>query len=340
MMEEDRFCTRCSAPLETKEIQGRPRPSCPSCGKVVYHDPKVAATVVVEQGGRVLMVRRAIQPGMGLWSLPGGYVDRGEVVERAAAREVLEETGLQVNITGLIGIFSEEGQPVVLAAFDSGTEEGEALAGPEVSEVGFFELEGLPPLAFSRDNQILEAWQNLRNSRRDTSMEVGSFISEALTRQHDSLLQEVQDLTPEELAWRPGPEANPIGWVLWHVIRVEDMWLQFFAQRKLELWESQGWHVKFNLPARDNGFGHTPEQVGDFPALDLTELLAYFAQVRTSTLDYLQGLSPEQLEERPRENRPEMTVGSMFRQILGEVYQHLGHIAYLKGLLRSRGQQE
>jgi ADP-ribose pyrophosphatase YjhB (NUDIX family) len=73
---------------------------------VVYYDPKVAATCIVERQGKVLMIRRGIQPGMGLWSIPGGYVDRGEVVEEAAAREVTEETGLEVEVERLVGLFS------------------------------------------------------------------------------------------------------------------------------------------------------------------------------------------------------------------------------------------
>ncbi len=146
-----------------KEVNGAQRPRCPECGRVIYYDPKLAATVVVERDDRVLMVRRAIQPGIGLWSLPGGYVDRGEVVEVAAAREVLEETGLHVTITGLLGLFSEEGHPVVLAAFNAQeVGEEEAKPGPEVSELGFFLLDDLPPLAFPRDPIILEAWKNAR----------------------------------------------------------------------------------------------------------------------------------------------------------------------------------
>jgi ADP-ribose pyrophosphatase YjhB (NUDIX family) len=163
MMAEDRYCPHCGASLEMRYVQGSSRPSCPRCGRIIYYDPKLAATVVVEQEDKVLMVRRAIQPGLGLWSLPGGYVDRGEVVERAAAREVLEETGLQVDIEGLVGLFSEGGHPVVLAAFDGRTTGGEARAGPEVSELGFFSLDALPPLAFPRDIEVLKVWQELRN---------------------------------------------------------------------------------------------------------------------------------------------------------------------------------
>ncbi len=164
-----------------------------------------------------------------------------------------------------------------------------------------------------------------------------AFLEESLKREHEARLKEAQDLTPPEMLWRPGPQANPIGWILWHVTRVEDFWIQFFIQQKLELWEREGWHQKFNLPTRDNGFGHTPEQVAQFPALDLKELLANGDAVRQGTVEYLHTLSPDQFESVPRQRRPEMTVGAVFLQITGEFYQHLGHIAYLKGLLRSQG---
>ena len=84
---------------------------CVQCGKVVYHDPKVAAISVVERGGCVLMIQRDTPVGRGLWSMPGGFIDRGELVEEGAVREVSEETGLQVEIQGLIGVFSEGGKP-------------------------------------------------------------------------------------------------------------------------------------------------------------------------------------------------------------------------------------
>ena len=166
-------------------------------------------------------------------------------------------------------------------------------------------------------------------------MTLNEFIEDAFNKEHEPLMETVKDLTPEEVAWRPGTEANPIGWILWHMIRVEDMWVQFFIQRQLELWERDGWNQKFGLPTRDNGFGHTAEQVANFPNLDLGELLKYGEAVRASTLVYLRGLGPGDFAAVPRERRPDMSVSAVFRQLLGEVYQHLGHIAYLKGLMRS-----
>ena len=166
-------------------------------------------------------------------------------------------------------------------------------------------------------------------------MTLDEFIADALAREQELLLEAVQDLTPDELGWRAGPEANPMGWILWHMIRVEDMWFQFFVQRKTEIWERDGWNETFGLPTRDNGFGHTQEQVADFPVLDLQALLRYGEAVRQATLEYLQTLGPDDYAVVPREQRPEMSVGAIFRQIIGEVYQHQGHIAYLKGLQRS-----
>jgi hypothetical protein len=168
-------------------------------------------------------------------------------------------------------------------------------------------------------------------------MILNDFIETALDREQAYLLEAVGDLTPEELAWQPGADANPIGWMLWHTIRVEDMWIQFFVQRQPELWERDGWHEKFGLPTRDNGFGHTPEQVANFPALDLAELLRYGEAVRASTLEYLRGLAPEDFDRVPREQRPNLSVGGVLMQLLGEFYQHQGQIAYLKGLKRGAG---
>ena len=160
------------------------------------------------------------------------------------------------------------------------------------------------------------------------------FIENTLAREQDFLMEAVQDLTPEELVWRATPEANPIGWMLWHMLRVEDMWIQFYTQFQPELWERDGWNEKFGLSVRDNGFGHAQEQVTNFPPLDLSELLRYGAAVRAKTLEYLGELQPEDFEVVPRERRPDFSVASMFRQIIGEFYQHTGQIAYVKGLIR------
>ena len=166
MTGNDKFCSGCGTRLALREQEGRTRPVCPDCGRIVYYDPKLAATCVIERDGETLMVRRAVQTGYGLWSMPGGYVDRGEPVELAAAREVREETGLLVEVEQLIGVFSDAGNPVVVAAY-AATETGGILApGPESLEVGYFPLDALPPLAFPRDEQIIRSWRDMQAGRR------------------------------------------------------------------------------------------------------------------------------------------------------------------------------
>ena len=163
MTTNDKFCATCGARLALREMEGRTHPVCPQCGRVVYYDPKLAAACVIQKDGQTLMVRRAVQTGYGLWSMPGGYVDRGEPVETAAAREVREETGLLVEVGPLIGLFSDAGNPVVVAAY-AATETGGVLApGPESLEVGYFSPDALPPLAFPRDEQIIRRWREIQD---------------------------------------------------------------------------------------------------------------------------------------------------------------------------------
>ena len=155
----DKFCASCASPLELREVFGTERPACPQCGRVVFYDPKVAAVCVIARDGKVLMIRRGTDTGYGLWSLPGGFVDRGEVVETAAAREAWEETGLEVTIEGLIGLFSLPGDPVIVAAFAARETGGKLAPGPEALEAAFFPPNDPPELAFSRDTEILARWQ-------------------------------------------------------------------------------------------------------------------------------------------------------------------------------------
>jgi ADP-ribose pyrophosphatase YjhB (NUDIX family) len=126
---------------------------------VTYLDPKLAVAVLIERGGRILLGRRG--PGTrepGKWSFPAGFVERGEKVEHAAAREAREETGLEAEIGGLIGLFSSEGEPVVLAVYAAHVASGEPIAGDDLTDVGWFSVSALPELAFPRDARILEAW--------------------------------------------------------------------------------------------------------------------------------------------------------------------------------------
>jgi 8-oxo-dGTP diphosphatase len=161
---EPRYCPSCGGQLRAKVVQERARPVCTRCNSVYWHDPKVAVAVLVPWADGVLLGRRAIDPGRGRWSFPAGYVDRGEVLEEAARREVQEETGLEVELTGLVGVYSTAGNPVVLVAYAGQPRGGTAAPGPEVSELGGFAPDRLPSMAFPHDDRILRDWLALRRA--------------------------------------------------------------------------------------------------------------------------------------------------------------------------------
>lgn len=130
-----------------------------ACGYVWYADPKVGTGVVVDDGaGRILLVRRNHEPRMGQWAFPSGFVDAGEVVEDAAAREVREETGVEVRLDRLLGVYSTAGDPVVFVAFAGTIVAGTPAPGDEALEVRLFASDALPPLAFEHDQRIMAAW--------------------------------------------------------------------------------------------------------------------------------------------------------------------------------------
>lgn len=160
---EPRYCSLCAAALERRDVHGAERLACPRCEFIHFDDPKLAVGAVVEDGdGRLLYTLRDHQPHMGEWALPSGFVDRGEEVRRAARREVREETGLDVTIDRLVGVFSTDGDPVVFIVFSAHPSGGVLSPGPEARDVRFFPQSQLPPPVFPSDADVLAAWRAQR----------------------------------------------------------------------------------------------------------------------------------------------------------------------------------
>ena len=142
-----------------RRVPGEVRARRDRCQLRVFIGPEVAAVVLVSDQDRLVLVKRAIEPALGRWSFPSGYVDRGEVVEEAAIREVLEETGLYVNLDGLIGVYSQDGNPVILAVYAATVVGGCLRTSEESTEVSWHRVDELPPLPFPHDVQILADWK-------------------------------------------------------------------------------------------------------------------------------------------------------------------------------------
>ena len=165
------FCQRCGHRLSEKIVEGTARPFCESCEHVVFLDPKVAAVVLVTCGDKLVLVRRGIDPAMGRWSFPAGFVDRGETVEDAAKREVMEETGLTIGLDGLVGVYSSHDSPVVLVVYSATVLGGALRAGHDATDVRLLPPDELPDLPFPQDGRILNDWTAMARREADSRPE-------------------------------------------------------------------------------------------------------------------------------------------------------------------------
>ena len=157
------YCVNCGTRLGPRTVEGRELESCPDCGFVLWHDPKVVTLVVVEdERGDVVVGRRSIEPGYGLWCLPGGYVNDDEHPADSAMRECREEIGADVEITGLLGVYHirKRGAPSMVGiGYRARLRPGQVpVAGSEMLEVSAFPGHRLPELAFTSHRQAVSDW--------------------------------------------------------------------------------------------------------------------------------------------------------------------------------------
>ncbi len=151
------FCMECGASLSIKKIEGRQREYCPQCGWIHYLQRKLSAGVRVSQNGRLLLVQRGIEPWYGSWSLPAGFVEVDEEPEQAAAREVLEETGLSVKILKLAGAYTYCDDPRgngLVMIYDAEIRGGHIQPTAEALQVGFYSIAEIKQMEFAGANTV------------------------------------------------------------------------------------------------------------------------------------------------------------------------------------------
>jgi ADP-ribose pyrophosphatase YjhB (NUDIX family) len=164
-----RFCPACGGGLQQRSLKaGDPdRLVCAACGFVFYLDPKVAVGTIIETpDARLVLVRRAIEPGYGRWVFPGGYVDRGEELTAAALREAREESGLEIRLDGLVNIYSYSGSSPIIVVYAASVIGGELCSDEECLEARLFEADKIPwdELAFRSTSEALRDY--LKGVRR------------------------------------------------------------------------------------------------------------------------------------------------------------------------------
>ncbi len=155
---EIKFCPRCGSAIHYEEKFGMVRPVCVQCKWIHFVDPKVAAAVLVEKDGRVLLVRRANEPYRGLWTLPAGFVNGGEDPAEAAARECLEETGLSVHVMRVLDVIAgrehNRGADFIIV-YEAQVVSGEMSPADDADAVEWFAYDDLPLLAFKATQKVL-----------------------------------------------------------------------------------------------------------------------------------------------------------------------------------------
>ncbi len=170
-------------------------------------------------------------------------------------------------------------------------------------------------------------------------MQAPEFLLAVLDRLQHTLDLAVDGLTDEDLAYRPDPKVNPIGFMLWHMSREEDYVISDFEERG-QVWIAQGWHEKFGKPADPEytGYGFSPEEAGEFEIPDLKTVMDYKAAVRKETVRFFQGCTDRDFDRKmKREVAGYKTMGGQLTLLTSEIIQHTGQIAYLRGIRTEYG---
>jgi len=153
------YCPACGSVVEQRMLDKREREVCPECGWTGYENPLPSvAAFVKRRNGKILLVKRGVEPGRGLWALPSGFIEIDETPETACLRELEEETGLKGKIERLIGVYSQESlmyKNVLIIGYEVKAE-GEPNPGSDSEEAVFFHPLGLPTIAFSSHRKIIE----------------------------------------------------------------------------------------------------------------------------------------------------------------------------------------
>lgn len=168
------YCSRCGEPLSfgPLEAETRDRLACDNCGFIAYVNPRVVvSTLPITADGDVVLIRRAIEPGYGEWAQPGGFLEIDETAQEGAARETLEETGLVVEPTNIVGVYSRPQAAVVLICWEARIVGGAMASTDESLEVRAWAPTNIPwhRIAFQTSAWAIRDWIGARHPDLDTA---------------------------------------------------------------------------------------------------------------------------------------------------------------------------
>ncbi|MEU7868146.1 DUF664 domain-containing protein [Dactylosporangium sp. NPDC049140] len=167
-------------------------------------------------------------------------------------------------------------------------------------------------------------------------MRVNELLAEGYGRLPDLVRGAVEGLSADQLHWAPGPGANSIGWLVWHLTRVQDDHITDLVDGAEQLWVTGGYAARFGLKpqAHDTGYGHTPDQVEGVRPESTEALLEYFDAVYARTRAFIGRLTEDELDRIVDERwDPPVSLAVRLVSILDDDVQHAGQAAYVRGLL-------
>lgn len=164
-------------------------------------------------------------------------------------------------------------------------------------------------------------------------MEAKEVIRASLNESRGYLTRALEGLTHKEITWTPAPHSNSIAFILWHVTKAEDYWVNCVIKRGNEIDATEGWREKLGTPD-DGGTGYSQEQLQAWPTPKLEDLQAYAQAVHERTMAFVDSITPERLLEVPEPDRPRENVGCILSHLITEIALHVGQIEYLRGVHR------
>lgn len=160
------------------------------------------------------------------------------------------------------------------------------------------------------------------------------IILQSLEENEEYIQGALKFLTEKELAWSPEPHSNPIIFLMWHLARVEDFWINQALKGGKQIYETEGWYKKFKTEAQDGGMGFDVAKLKAWPVPALKLLNEYKAAVRKIAVAYISALTEKQLDEPKDFGWNKGTAGWALKHLICEVGEHSGQIGYIKGIMK------
>lgn len=152
------FCSRCATPMAPVMLGGKERSQCPACGFVLWRNPAPVGMALIEHESKLVLIRRSEAPLADYWAPPAGYVECGESVPEAVCREAREECGLEIELDGLIGVYSQADVDVLIVAYHAHSCGGTLRAGDDASDARLFDAMALPQQRPPADGTATDVW--------------------------------------------------------------------------------------------------------------------------------------------------------------------------------------